>query len=623
VSGYAGIIRIISTTDSGDADLAAIERMANAIAFRGPDSLQKTRQPGASFVFSLLTTGPAPQANVQPVTLDGEIWLLGDVRLDRRSELIASLTPQGLQPRPGITDEEIVLLAWKLWREAGLRRIFFEELYGDFSFALWEPERHELHCFRDSMGARPFYYCAKDGVLSFSNTMDALQHAPGFNSELDREYIGDFLLHSWCPRPEHTIYKSIRRLPAGHWLTFSRDGLEVKRFQGLPIEEQLVLKRDEEYVEIYRDLLRKSVMDRLPHDPAAIFLSGGMDSSTIAATICELRDKAGEDKRMLAVCADLQPLFDDQEGHWAAKVAEHLGIAFELSHHGDSIPFCEFDEFGIHFSEPMSTPFRAIYAHLYAQSSAKARVIFSGYGGDDVLTGQTGSYLLYLAKRGQLGRALSDVLRYVIAKRRVPPLRAGIYSWLRKRIGLRNWEPSYPTWIEPSFEREFGLRERWQELRRKEQLSHPVHGLGYSSLTSGLWPQVLDQEDAAYIGFPVEVRSPLFDYRLLRFLLRLPALPWCINKEITRRAMQGALPQGIVRRAKSPLPVDPLLLHAKKGNWRPDQTGTAVPSIGEFVNWPELLKSVQFFTECSVWADVPALALNRWLKSVENRTGLQ
>ena len=600
-----------------------MERMAKAIGFRGPDSLEKTQQPGASFAFSLLTTGPAPQAKSQPITLDGKVWLLGDVRLDRRSELINSLIQQGVDPSPGITDEEIVLLAWKLWRDEGLRRVFFEEIYGDFSFALWEPERCELHCFRDAIGVRPFYYCAKDGVLSFSNTMAALHNAPGFNSELDREYIGDLLLQSWCPRPEHTIDKSIRRLPAGHWLTFSRDGLEVKRFQVLPIEEPLFLKLDQEYVELYRDLLRKSVMDRLPQGPAAIFLSGGMDSTTIAATICELRAKAGEDKRLHAFCADLQPLFDDQEGHWAGKVAEHLGIAFELSHHGDCIPFYGHQELGIRFPEPMATPFRAIYAHLYAQSSARARVIFSGYGGDDVLTGQTGTYLAYLAKRGQLGRAVSDVLAYVVAKRRLPPLRAGIYSWLRQRMGPLKSEARYPAWIAPSFEREFSLRERWQELRRKELLAHPVHGLGYNSLTSGLWPAVLDQEDAAYIGFPVEARSPLFDYRLLRFLLRLPALPWCVHKEITRRVMQDALPQAILRRAKSPLSVDPLLLHANKGNWRPDQTGTATPEIGEFVNWPELLNSVQFFTECSVWADVPAFALNLWLKSIENRNGVR
>ena len=284
MSGFAGIVRIMPSIDSDEADHAAIERMANAIAFRGPDSLQKTCKPDAFFAFSLLTTGPAPQADSQPVSLDGKVWLLGDVRLDRRRELIDSLIQRGAQAKSAITDEEIVLLAWKLWRETGLRRIFFEELFGDFSFALWEADKRELHCFRDVMGGRPFYYCAKDGVLSFSNTLQALRNAPGFTNELDREYIGDFLLLSWCPRPQHTVYKSIRRLPPGHWLSFSRDGLQVRPFQRLPVEEPLFLKRDEEYAEIYRELLHKSVMDRLPHGPAAIFLSGGMDSSTIAAT---------------------------------------------------------------------------------------------------------------------------------------------------------------------------------------------------------------------------------------------------------------------------------------------------------------------------------------------------
>jgi asparagine synthase (glutamine-hydrolysing) len=624
VSGYAGIIRLAPTADSDEAHGSAMERMADAIVFRGPDSLQKTQQPGASFAFSLLNTGPAPQADSQPVTLDGKVWLLGDVRLDRRGELLDSLTQHGLKPRPGITDEEIVLLAWKLFRESGLRRIFFEEVYGDFSFALWEPERSELQCFRDVMGGRPFYYCAKDGVLSFSNTMDALRNAPGFTTELDREYIGDFLLVSWCPRPEHTVYKSIRRLPAGHWLSFSRYGVQVKRFQGLPIEEPLFLKRDDEYIELYRELLQKSVMDRLPDAPTAIFLSGGMDSSTIAATICELRDKNGQEKGLHAACADLQPLFDDEEGRWASQVAEYLGISFELSHHGDCTPFSGLDELGIHSQEPVSDPFRAVYVHPYRQTHARARVLFTGYGGDDILTGQTGPYLVYLAKRGQLARAVSDVFSYVIAKRRLPPLRAGIYSWFRNHLGSRKSKAQYPGWLAPSFAQQLNLRERWQELQRYDESPvHPIHPIGYSAMTGGYWSQVSDQEDAAYIGLPLEIRLPLFDYRLSRFLLRLPPFPLGVKKELTRRAMHGRLPQTILSRAKSPLAEDPLVLHANKGNWGPRQIGKAAGAISEFVDWSEFMERVQAFTDHYIWTDVPAASLNHWFKAVEKRFGLQ
>ena len=88
MSGFAGIIRITPTINSDETDHSAIGHMANAIAFRGPDSLQKTCKPDAFFAFSLLTTGPAPQADSQPVSLDGKVWLLGDVRLDRRRELL-------------------------------------------------------------------------------------------------------------------------------------------------------------------------------------------------------------------------------------------------------------------------------------------------------------------------------------------------------------------------------------------------------------------------------------------------------------------------------------------------------------------------------------------------------
>lgn len=87
MSGFAGIVRIEPGAESAEADGSAIELMANAIAFRGPDSLQQTRQQGASFAFSLLKTGPAPQECNQPCTLDGETWFLGDARCDGRDEL--------------------------------------------------------------------------------------------------------------------------------------------------------------------------------------------------------------------------------------------------------------------------------------------------------------------------------------------------------------------------------------------------------------------------------------------------------------------------------------------------------------------------------------------------------
>jgi asparagine synthase (glutamine-hydrolysing) len=617
VSGFAGIIRLEPGVDSEQADRSAIERMAQAIAFRGPDALQETHQPGASFALSLLKTGPAPQSDSQPVTIDGTVWLVGDVRLDRRNNLIDGLAQYGQDVRPGVTDEEIVLMAWKWWRKKEVRQVFFEQIYGDFSFVLWEPARQKLHCFRDVMGVRPFYYCLKDGAFSFSNTLEALHHAPGFSGELDREYIGDFLLVGWCPRPEHSVYKSVRRLPAGHCLTFSAQGFKLERFQQLPVEEPMFLKREEEYVETYRDLLEKAVADRLPQGSTAIFLSGGMDSCSLAATVCALRKKVGAQNDLHGITADLRPLFDDEEGEWATRVAEHLGISFELNHSGNCTPFLGFADGESRSPEPLSDPYWATHKHLCRQGAAKARVVLVGYGGDNVLNNETWPYFRYLFRRGRLGRALTLFASYTLTRRRLPPLRAGLRSRFQRWFGLAKAERKFPPWLAPDFERKLRLRDRWSELDREPVRIHSVHPIGHGSLTDPYWPLALDLEDASYSGVPLEMRSPLFDYRLLRFLLRLPALPWCAEKEIMRRAMRGALPGAVLERPKTPVAEEVLTLHVRKGNWHPAEVRRLARISGEFVEWPEFSRHAQQQYGSSLWNYVPAIALNLWLNQIE------
>lgn len=614
MSGFAGIVRLEPAPESDEADRAAAARMAEAIAFRGPDAQRQVRLDGATFAFSLLKTGPAPQAHAQPISLDGETFLLGDVRLDGRRELVERLVQQGKRCTEQTSDEEIVLAAWKLWRESGVHELFFRELQGDYGFALWEPARQELHCFRDLLGIRPFYYCCGPATISFSNTLEALKHAPGFISALDREYVGDFLLLSDCPRPEPTIYRSIRKLPAGCWLTFSRRGLGTQRFRELPVEEPLWLKTPEEYVEIYRDLLEKAVADRLPRTRTAIFLSGGLDSPALAATICDLRRKAGTSDSLTAVTADSLPLFDDQEGQWAQKVADYLGIDFLLSHHGDCAPFYGFASQRALFPEPFANPFRAIYLHLYRQSAVQSRVVMLGYGGDDVVTGgQTAAYLVYLTKKKRLVGAVSELAGYVARHKRLPPPRAGIRTRLSRWLNRADVEAGFPPWLAKEFAQELRLRDRWQELQRPSPAVHPVHSNAYRGLTSTAWPHVFEKEDAAYTGLPVEIRLPLFDYRLLRFCLRLPVLPWCVDKAILRAAMRGRLPEAILSRKKQVLAQDPLFLHHQKGNW-PPRGGVPANGMEQFVNWAAFLTGSSGGL-ANLWRDVSVVALNLWLQN--------
>ncbi len=138
MSGFAGIICTAENTP----DPGLLERMAAGLEFRGPDATHIWTRAAAGFCFTLLRTGPAPQSSEQPYTLDGRVWLLGDVRLDGREDLLRQLSDASITAE--VTDEELILRAWRCWGKDGLAK-----LNGDLSFALWDGTERRLCCVRD------------------------------------------------------------------------------------------------------------------------------------------------------------------------------------------------------------------------------------------------------------------------------------------------------------------------------------------------------------------------------------------------------------------------------------------------------------------------------------------
>jgi asparagine synthase (glutamine-hydrolysing) len=199
-------------------------------------------------------------------------------------------------------------------------------------------------------------------------------------------------------------------------------------------------------------------------------------------------------------------------------------------------------------------------------------------------------------------------------------LRAGIRTRLRQWMGRKVEGLGYPGWLEPGFERDLHLRARWRELQQPAKAVHPLYPEGYAALTGAFWPNVFESEDAGWTGVPVEARAPLLDQRLLRFLLRVPPVPWCMNKELLRTAMYGLLPEEVRVRKKTPLQGDPLLLHAEKNGWKavlsPD---SACERLSYFVNCRMLSATSRPALGLALWADLRPIALDCWLKSVENR----
>ena len=176
--------------------------------------------------------------------------LLGEVRLDARKQLIGELLAKQQPATEESSDEELLLLAWSAWGEGTLAKIL-----GDFSFAIWDASQQSLFCARDFAGARPFFYVGHAGIFSFSNTLKVLRLAPDISDSLDDLFVRDFLLTGLCGDPTRSVWRDIRRLPAGHRLILSRGQIQVQRFRSLPVEEPLRLKHPGEYLENYRELL--------------------------------------------------------------------------------------------------------------------------------------------------------------------------------------------------------------------------------------------------------------------------------------------------------------------------------------------------------------------------------
>jgi asparagine synthase (glutamine-hydrolysing) len=609
MSGFAGIICARGATP----DPCLLNRMAARLAFRGPDATQIWSRDNAGFCFTLLRTGPAPQSSEQPCTLDGRVWLLGDVRLDGRDDLRRQLEQSGYPITVDATDEELILRSWQRRGED-----YLAKLIGDLSFALWDETASRLQCVRDLMGARPFFYAQSADAFYFSNTLEVLRLAPGISSELDPQFIGDFLLQELSSDLTRTVYRDIHRLPPGHTLVYSDGNLSVRSYADFFVEEPLYLKCPVEYVEQFQELLENAVRDRLPRGPSAIFLSGGLDSTSIAAVACKIAKRDGARGPLRAYTIDSRPLYDDEEGLLASLVAKHLGMDIEILSGASCFPYEGWEDPHLRTPEPCHDPFLLLSYRQYRQVQGHARVVLSGYGGDDILTGQAWPYLTYLLRRKEFGTIMKTFGTYIMKHGRVPPLRGGFRARLRRWMGRRNPLAEFPQWLAPHFAEQWNLRGRWRELQEPPKSDHPWHPIALTGLASKAWSNVFESEDAGWTGVPVELRSPLFDQRLLQFLLRVPPVPWCIEKALLREAMRGMLPEEIRTRPKTPLLDDSLQLFIDSKQWSPLPLPELAAGIREFVDWNQLGTTLDTAAGFNLWVALRPVSLCCWLKGVVN-----
>jgi asparagine synthase (glutamine-hydrolysing) len=555
MSAIAGLYR----RDARPGDRHEVDRMVSALAHRGADGTAVWSDASAALGQVALWTTPEAGGERLPLSnVDGNVFITADARLDNRRELIAALSNMG-RPEIEIGDGELILRAYECWGEDCTSR-----LLGDFSFAIWDARKQLLFCARDHMGVKPFYYCEAGGTLFFASEIKALLTSPLVPYRLNPLRVADHLAGLVDDRAI-TFYHDIYRLPAGHTLTASRADRHVRQYWALDPTRVIFLASDDAYAAAFRECFAEAVRCRLRSShPVGCLLSGGLDTSSIVATACQIRRERGEESldTFTAIfpelpAADLKRI---DERNFVDSVVRHGGINPHYLR-GDRVsPLNGVDSVLWHLDEAFTAPNLYLHWALYGEARDRnVRPLLDGIDGDTTVSHGL-ERLAALTRTGKLAmlahelRALSR--RYGIGMRTLfwqfgvqPLIPAGVHQ--ARRLLHRREPPSWiaATTINRQFARRMGLAERVEAVERKRRGTvRSARGAHWLGLNSGLIPYALEMADKAAAAFGLEPRYPFFDRRLVEFCLGLPAnqkLRGGWTRVVMRHAMKGILPEDV------------------------------------------------------------------------------
>jgi asparagine synthase (glutamine-hydrolysing) len=606
LSGIGGIVRM----DGGPVDDAALRRMAACLAFRGPDGAGARADSSCGLAHASMRTGAPGDDLPQPATLGGGVWTIADARIDGRGELVRLLRGAGRVTDEDASDAVLVLHAYAAWGDACLDR-----LIGDFAFAVWDGPRRRLFCARDHFGVKPLYHAARGGLFIFSNTLECVRAHPGLSSELDEGALADFLVQGHLRAPDATPWAAVRALPPGHALVVEDGEVRVSRYWSLPLEgPELRYRRVREYVDHFVDVLGHAVRDRMPRSGGtALLMSGGRDSTAVAALAREAVGRGRRNTELRAYTAVYDRLLPDRERHFASLAGAALRIP---------VRFTVADDYAVHERAeellrplPVDSVLMAIEADQLRQAEEHARVVLTGLGADPALR-ETPSRLTSLVARGRVAAALGEAAQYAWWHRRVP--RPGIRTYLKTRGRLKLWRAQVPAWIDPGFARRVELEARVAAQNARPLPAHPRRPEAYAQLADPLWPSLFTEVDPGATGILVEERHPFFDVRVIGLLLSIPPAQWYNDKGLLRMGMHGRLPAAVVRRPKTPLAGDPLRVRREiRGDaWLGGRTVGA--EVAPWVRADRLSRAVGGAGPGDgepLWLNLRPLSLSLWLRA--------
>jgi asparagine synthase (glutamine-hydrolysing) len=539
---------VVFNSDCAAVDLDRLERMNPEIVAQNVQVLGRGRQ------VALIGLQPDSALPREDATcrdaLDGRFWLIGRVRLDAREELCSIIS--GSQAAFEEQSDALILLrAYARWGDRCL-----EHLRGDFCFVLWDADRQRLFCGRDQLGVRPLFYATQRNSWIVSDSLEFIVAEATVSGDVDDYWVADFLSSGCCADLDRTVYKQVKRLPPAHFLSVCARGCVLQKYWRFENRDPIYYPRTSDYIEHFHEVIGLAVKDRLPQDRVGISMSGGLDSSTLAAHALRA---TGDASKIIAHTRHFEHLMADAEKHFSSLVASRLGIPLTLRAIDDAWYDPHWHERELRTPEPNSAIVRATPQRIIAAEMAKqAQVWFLGEGPDNALVFEWQPYLRWLFKRMDWSHLGGAVVDYLLSKQAREWRSTVINCIKRQPAGERKPPFGLPQWLNEGFVKELQLIARARQLGESSNNKHPWHPRAIASFTGSRWQYFLEDFDPSVSGTPLAWRHPYLDLRVLTFLLSVPPIPWARRKRLIREAMRGCLPKEVLSRDKAPLVGNPV-----------------------------------------------------------------
>lgn len=562
-----GIAGCVQFSKDARVEASILRRMCDVMVHRGPDDEGVFAEGpvglGARRLSIIdLATGHQPISNE-----DGTVWIVFNGEIYNHAELRTKLQACGHR-FASLSDTEAIVHAYEEYGRDCVRY-----LRGMFAFAVWDARTRQVFIARDRLGIKPLYYRWTPESLLFGSEIKVILAHPDVRPRLNRSVLPEYLAFGYLSG-EDTFYEGIRKLKPGHTMLVDENGtVRTEAYWDLSVGNDDESRPARYYIHAYRDQLEQAVRTHLMSDvPVGVFLSGGLDSSAIAALMTRLSGERIETFSVGYAEASYSEL------PYARAVAKHLNsihheVLLTREEFFDALPKVIWHE-----DEPVAWPSSVALYFVSRLASTRVKVVLTGEGSDETLAGYA-RYAFTLknaaldrAYRSIMPRLLRDGLRRSISQS--SRLSASMRRKLSHTFLARNGE-SWQSFYFDNFFSAFGAHDQ-EELLADEVMPEVEASAAYRNVL-GFWEhaeggmlhkmlytdiktylvELLMKQDNMSMAASVESRVPFLDHPLVEFALTIPAafqLRGTSGKHTLKQGVVDLLPRDVIYRRKLGFP---------------------------------------------------------------------